>query len=334
MLESLQTVFEPFEVRLIAGIAGGAVLLGLGAVAVAMFQYMRVCNWATASARIVSSATGFELRQKFQTEQPRNVRVARITYQFEAAGRTWRSNRILDSGDTPEDQTERLLAAYPVGATATIRYDPKDPSKSALEIDHPPKDLALGCLAGTLIVVVFAAVGILFVTVGIAGLQSLLPQAILPLTIAGSVVGVLLLMLFVGFHRRDAAVRRWPTINGQIVSSSIHEFQRRRDKPLRTMRGLKMMKTMYMPVVEYSYTVGGRDFSSRSIWDGTEVSGSRDYARRVADRYPVGKTVVVHYDPADSAKAALVVGGNWHWAMLAGAIIAFAVALWSTRLVF
>lgn len=330
MLDLLPSLFEPFEARLIAGVAGGAILLGLAALAIAMFQYMRVRNWPTAVARIVSSAPGFELRQKFRTEQPRNVRVARITYQFEAAGRTWRSDRILDSGDTPEDQTERLLAAYPVGATATIRYDPKDPSKSALEIDHPPRDLALGCLAGTLIVLAFAAIGILLVTYGIAGLRQLLPHAILPLTIAGLVVGVLLLVLFVGFHRRDAAVRRWPTINGRIVSSGIHEFQRRRDKPLRTMRGPRMMKTMYMPVVEYSYTVGGRDHVSRSIWDGTEVSGSRVYAQGIAGRYPVGRMVTVHYDPADPAKAALEVGGGWHWAMLAGAVIAFAVAAWST----
>lgn len=330
MIETLQSVFEPFEVRLIAGIAGGTILLGLAALAIAMFQYLRVRNWATARARILSSAPGFELRQKFQTEQPRNVRVARITYQFEAAGRTWRSNRILDSGDAPEDQTERLLAAYPAGAVATIRHDPNDPAKSALEINHPPKDLAAGCLAATLIVVVFAVIAILFVTLGIDGLQRLLPDAILALTTAGSVIGLLLLLLFFGFHRRAAAVRRWPTINGRIVSSGIHEFQRRREKPLRTMRGLKMMKTMYMPVVEYTYAVGGRDFSGRSIWDGTEVSGSQSYALSIADRYPVGRTVTVHYDPADPEKAALEVGGKWHWAMLAGAMIAFSVAAWST----
>ena len=330
MFETLQSVFEPFAARLIAGIAGGAILLGLAALAIAMFQYFRVRNWAAASARILSSAPGFELRQKFQTEQPRNVRVAKITYQFDAAGRSWRSNRILDSGDPADDQTERLLAAYPVGATVTIRHDPKDPSKSALEIDHPPKDLAMGCLAATLIVVVFAAICILFVTYGIEGLQRLLPDAILPLTLAGSVIGLLLLMLFVGFQRRANVVRRWPTINGRVVSSGVHEFQQRRDKPQRTIRGTRMMKTMHMPVVEYSYAVGGRDFTSRSIWDGTEVSGSRDYAQGIADRYPVGRTVTVHYDPAAPGKAALEVGGNWHWAVLAGAIIAFAAAAWSS----
>jgi len=333
MLEALQTVFEPFAARLIAGIAGGAILLGLAALAVAMFQYRKVRNWATADARILGSAPGFELRQKFKTDQPRNVRVARITYEFEAAGRTWRSNRILDSGDAPEEQTERLLAAYPAGATARIRYDPKDPSKSALEIDHPPRDLAAGCLAGALIVVVFAAAGILFVTFGIEGLQRLLPDAILPLTIAGPVIGLLLLMLFVGFHRRAAVVKRWPTINGRVVSSGIHQFQKQRIEPKQGTRRRRRTQTLYMPIVEYGYSVGGRDFSSRSIWDGTEVSGSRAYAQGIADRYPVGRMVTVHYDPSAPAKAALEVGGNWHWAMLAGAIVAFAVAAWSTGLI-
>ena len=332
MLEVLQTVFEPFAARLIAGIAGGAILLGLAALAVAMFQYRKVRNWAPADARILGSEPGFELRQKFKTEQPRNVRVAKITYEFAAAGRTWRSNRILDSGDAPEDQTERLLAAYPAGSTAKIRYDPKDPAKSALEINHPPKDLAAGCLAGTLIVLVFAAAGILFVTFGIDGLQQPLPAAILPLTIAGPIIGLVPLMLFVGFHRRSAVVKRWPTINGRVVSSGIHQFQQRRTESQQRSYRRRRMQTLYMPVVEYSYSVGGRDFSSRSIWDGTEVSGSRDHAQRIADRYPVGRTVTVHYDPSAPGKAALEVGGNWHWAMLAGETVAFAVAAWSTGL--
>lgn len=39
--------------------------------------------------------------------------------------------------------------------------------------------------------------------------------------VAGA-VGILLLLVFIGFHRRATAVRRWPTINGRVVSSGVH----------------------------------------------------------------------------------------------------------------
>lgn len=332
MFETLLSLLEPPEARTIAWIAGGTILLGFVALAAAMVGYLKVRGWKTAPGRIISSAPGFELRRKLKTEHPRNVRVARIAYQFEANGRTWRSGRVLDSGDTPEDQTERLLAAYPAGAKVTVRYDPRDPSKSALEINHPPKDLALGCLAAILIVVALAAIAILFVNFGFHGLRRLLPDAILPLTIAGLVAGLVFLALFLAFHRRAAQMRRWPTINGRIVSSEVYEFRRPRTDSSRSRRGRSRTETRYMPVVEYTYTVGGRQYSSRSIWDGTEVSGSHAYALSVAQRYPAGGTVTVHYDPAAPGTAALEIGGTWHWALLAGVAVSFIVVLWSLRL--
>lgn len=326
MWETLQALFEPQAARVIGGIAAGVVALGLAALVYAKWRYAQVAGWARTSGRILSSAPGFALVQKFKTEQPRNVRVAKIVYEFETGGRTYRSNRILDTGAHQEDQVERLLKAYPAGAAVTVFHDPRDPTQSALEIDHPPKDLAKGCLAATLIVVVFAAIAIWFVSYGFSSLGVLFPNANLPVMLVTGAVGLLLLLVFIGFHRRASAVRRWPTINGRIVSSGIHQFQQRRDEAKRTMRGRRMMQTMYMPVVEYAYSVGGRDLTSRSIWDGTEVSGSQAYAQSIAARYPVGKTVTVHYDPADPDKTALEVGGYWHWALLVGAVLALGAA--------
>jgi hypothetical protein len=107
----------------------------------------------------------------------------------------------------------------------------------------------------------------------------------------------------------------------------------KRDKPRRTTRGTRLMTTSYMPVVEYAYMVGGRQFTSRSIWADTEVSGSQAYARGIAARYPVGTDVTVRYNPDKPSSAALKVGGRGHWLFLLGAAVALAAAAASSGLV-
>jgi hypothetical protein len=231
------------------------------------------------------------------------------------------------------DHVDRLLAAYPVGTAVTIRHNPRDPSQSALEINHPPKDLALGCMAGIGILVVFAAIAIWLAESGFENLQGWFPNAILPAMIPTAILGVIFLFVFYYFMRRAAEVRRWPQATGKIVLSRVEEFTIRRDRPRHTMRGRRTLQTGYMPVVEYTYSVGGRDYSSRSIWPGTEVSGGRGYAERIAARYPVGKIVFVYYDPADPKHAGLETGGKMHWFLLLAAIICLGAAA-ASRLFF
>ncbi|MGD9812146.1 MAG: DUF3592 domain-containing protein, partial [Sphingobium sp.] len=292
-------IFESEAANVIANIAGGIILLGLVALVLALMSYARVRTWAAASGRIIGSEPGFALVQRFKTEPPRNQRVAKITYEFEAVGRTWRSGRILDTGTPGEDQVERLLASYPVGKEVTIRHDRSDPSKSALEINHPPKDLALGCMAAILIILVMAAIAIWLAESGFQTLREWFPDALLQAMIPTAIFGALFFVMFFYFMRRAAEVRRWPQATGKVTLSRVEEFTIRRDKPLRTSRGVRRLRQSFMPLVEYAYEVGGRDYTSRSIWPDTEVSGDRRYAERIAARYPAGKIVFVFYDPAD-----------------------------------
>ena len=247
----LPAFLDPPAAMVIAKIAGGVILLGVVALVVAKWKYAQVANWPKTSGRILSSEPGFELRQRFKTEQPRNERVAKIAYGFEAKGKTWRSNNILDSGYPPEDQVERLLADYPKGAAVTVFYNPSDPGKSALEIDHPPKELAaaagrhrdchrsgrdrhldrqFGCRAVRRLVPERAAAG---------DASSRLPR-----------IDVRARLLLCTPTRGGASPLA--SIRGQIVQSRVHKFEIKRDKPKRTLRGTKLMATRYMPVVEYT----------------------------------------------------------------------------------
>jgi Protein of unknown function (DUF3592) len=334
MSDWLPAFLDPPAAWVIAQIAGGTILLGLVALVAAMWKYLQVAKWPQTAGTIIRSEPGFEVRQRFKTERPRNERVAKIAYTFEVNGKKWHSGKILDSGHPPEDQVERLLAAYPKDAAVMVYYNPSDPSRSALEIDRPPKDLAWGCLSAISMVIIVAAIGIWIANAGLDQLHGWFPNAVLPAMLATACLGVILAVGFFYGLRHAEALRRWPQVNGQIVQSSVHQFQIRRDEPRRTLSSRRRTDTNYMPVVEYKYLVGGRQFSSRSVWADTEVSGSLNYAKGIAARYPVGATVTVHYDPEKPSRSALEVGAYGHWFLLAGAAVAFACAAATSGLVF
>lgn len=333
-MEWLPAFLEPPAARLIAGIAAGAIGLGLLALVLALVSYLRVLTWTRTAGRILSASEGFDLRQRFKTEQPRNERVARIAYEFQVDGKSWRSGKILDSGYPPEDQVDRLLTDYPAGKSVMVFYNPRDPEQSALEIDHPPKDLAIGCLSAISIVVIMAAIGIWLANAGFEQAQALLPDALLPVMIPTALASIVFFVIFVSSRRHAADMARWPTATGTVVLSKVEEFTIRRDKPIRTWRGLKRMRESYMPVVEYRYAVGGKELSSRSIWADTEVSGDRAYAQGITARYQPGMTVMVHYDPANPKRTALEPAGSGYWFFLLGAVVFAAAAVAASRLLF
>jgi len=56
------------------------------------------------------------------------------------------------------------------------------------------------------------------------------------------------------------------------------------------------------------------------------VAGSQGWAEKVAARYPVGRTLEVHHDPADPTVAALENPTGASWIILLVALACFALA--------
>jgi len=332
MFDWLPEFLQPEYARVIAGIAAGAILLGFVALIAALASYARVLSWQTTGARIIASEPGFEVRQRFHNEAARNERVAKVAYEFKVAGETYRSGRFLDSGHPPEDQVDRILSQYPKGAAVIVHYNPRDPRQSALEINRPPRDLALGCLSAILIVVVFAALAIWLFGDGVAQLRALMPDALLQAFIPTLLLGIVFIVCFVVGHRRAAAIHAWPQTTGTVTSTDVHHYSIRSDGS-GTGRRRRRYSAAYMPIVEYRYEAGGREHLSRSIWADTEVSGSQDYARKLVARYPTGSQVMVYYDPQQPSRSALERAGRTHWLFLLGAAVALTAAAISSGFV-
>jgi hypothetical protein len=80
--------------------------------------------------------------------------------------------------------------------------------------------------------------------------------------------------------------------------------------------------------VNYGYTVNGRSYTGRRISASDEYQKNRGSAEDILDRYPVGATVTVFYDPENPATSLLVTGapGNTY-VMMAASVFCLLAAL-------
>lgn len=110
------------------------------------------------------------------------------------------------------------------------------------------------------------------------------------------------------------ASQAWPSIEGRITESRVEVNSKRVAGRRRTDRDA---------VIRYDYVVDGRALQG----DAVTVGGiEADDADAMVERYPVGRSVAVHYDPSDPTRAALEVGVlPRHYAFPAASVLGLAI---------
>lgn len=99
-------------------------------------------------------------------------------------------------------------------------------------------------------------------------------------------------------RKRSAALQaasvNWPTVDGQISDANLHTF-RDKDRHLN-----------YMARVWHTYAVAGTSYTVEKIsWGGQGYSRVSTPAQEVLDKYPVGSTVKVYYNPQKPKQSVL-----------------------------
>ena len=87
---------------------------------------------------------------------------------------------------------------------------------------------------------------------------------------------------------------RWPVALGVIVDSRIEE-----------MRGARPGERIYVPVMEVEYTHEGK---TRRFQQRPYVAGTQESAQKKIDKYPVGQSVPIRFDPRNDDHACLEFG--------------------------
>jgi hypothetical protein len=120
--------------------------------------------------------------------------------------------------------------------------------------------------------------------------------------------GALLLLVGVGLLAaglwtigRAVVATRWPTVPGVVVSSEIDVHDGRNNVD-------EVPATTYHPAVRYAYDVDGRRYVGERITWGDFGSTDLEERRAVAERYPLGSPVTVHYRPNAPQHAVLQSG--------------------------
>ncbi len=87
-------------------------------------------NWPTADGRVVTS----EVTTRYSSN---NYYTPAVTYAYEAGGVAYASDRLRPGG-TPyfwsRKKADEIVARFPAGSTCVVRYDPRRPQTSALEL--------------------------------------------------------------------------------------------------------------------------------------------------------------------------------------------------------
>jgi len=106
--------------------------------------------------------------------------------------------------------------------------------------------------------------------------------------------GLLLSLICIALIRMDLRSQKWPTVEGKVTAS-------RTEREATGYDSNHHMSHAWVPEIRYAYEVGGTQFLGNGVYS----SSWRGSARNVAHRYPSGKVVTVHYNPADPSEAVL-----------------------------
>lgn len=90
---------------------------------------------------------------------------------------------------------------------------------------------------------------------------------------------------------------RWPTVEGQVVSNSVDEFERKRNDGT-------ILKT-YKASVGYRYEIDGKFYLSSELSLHPSERTIKGVAETEMEPYPLGAKVKVYYNPKDPNQAAL-----------------------------
>jgi hypothetical protein len=108
-------------------------------------------------------------------------------------------------------------------------------------------------------------------------------------------IGVIFLVVSIVNRKKASASQNWPAAQGQVTYSSVREEVNTDENGV---------SYSYIPVVQYTYTVMGQQFTGNRISFGAQ-NNARKAAEEVATRYSPGSAVTVHYNPDKPQEATL-----------------------------
>lgn len=103
------------------------------------------------------------------------------------------------------------------------------------------------------------------------------------------IIGVAILISGLLGYRKAKASANWPEVQGKIEASEVKLI------PPNWWDQVKV--SVYSPQITYSYVVNGIEYHSNQISIARLDTAIKDGAQKMVEKYPVGSSVAVRYDP-------------------------------------
>jgi len=293
-------------------------------------------KWPATQGVILSSTVKTDLGKSDDVD-PRYT--AAIAYRYTVEGYEYTGERVSFSGQTFLDKSKAssLARRYGKGLHVKVYFDPKIPHISVLEPGNASGSPIISFLLVAIVTFVLFRILRAFLrkkrTVPPGVLPSFTPQApvskpayqtgsataITPSGISGEkkktdrtmillailfpVAGLLVLYFGVDALMKGYESRQWPSVQGQISKSYI-------DRQLKNRSDTMGSSIRYVARIGYTYRIDGKIYYCNTIGFGKNEYSSqkRSKTKKYLKRYPMGKPVMVYYNPADPHSAVLKAG--------------------------
>jgi hypothetical protein len=220
-----------------------------------------------------------------------------VRYRYASGGRTYEGDRyrfqsILVSGHMTSRDVQSALGRYRPGEPVKIAVNPSDPSDSVLE-RGPDGESVFPLLMGLAMMVLGMGQVRRPDPVPAAPAVSISPGPRYRTAKVLAVIGFGLLALGASPILEGIQSLQWPAVEGRILYSHA--------------RTASSPETLLW----YEYSVGQVRYMASKYRTGGNATPFRSVAQAAAKRYPVGRKVMVCYDPADPQRALLEPGVWW-----------------------
>lgn len=236
---------------------------------------------------------------------------ADITIRYSVQGRNYTTS-LIHFGQTfgssdPSDAAMQLLR-YPVGAVASVSYDPASPS---IAVNKPGIHADAFWLVGAGLAFLLPSMMCLAVFPGIfgrgdgefgGGFGAGMSMAVGIFGVIFCVLGILALSYGSQNLWNAHASQSWPTAAGTVVSASISENRVHISSEAANRSDTiteAPVESSYIFGFVYAYDVDGATHYGNLRRFGGYVGASEDWAAQAARRYPVGSKVTVAFHPGD-----------------------------------
>jgi hypothetical protein len=134
----------------------------VGAIGLILVIYSSVSLAKVRAAARWPAIMGIVMESSVQTEQRERERrqtvpfySARVRYEYKVNGSPFSSDKIkVNSGGKPRsEESQKLVARYPVGSTVWVRYNPENPADAVLELAPESETRAVFGAGITMVVV-------------------------------------------------------------------------------------------------------------------------------------------------------------------------------------